>query len=543
MLGLSIVSAHQVFRGNVMPSVHRLFLLLVLSSLAMLAGCGGGGSHINPTPPPSGGFNASNLNGTYIFSTAGVDSSGAFVTIVGAFTADGGGKITGGTVDLTGINGTATSQPIAGNSSYVVTADGRGTASLMTSTIGAIGLDFVLTSSAHGLVTEFDTNGTGSGTLDLQSSVSQSQLAGSYSFVVAGSGASASFATVGAVTLDAAGNVTAGVEDFNNGGSSTGLTNVAISTSSTVLVGTGTAPGTAQFSSSTTAYSFHVYPINANHLKIIETDGLEFTSGDLLTQQKSLPSGTLVFTMAGFDSSILPLAVGGFLPTDPNGNITAGLEDFNDGGTVGQSMNVSGNFSALTGGRSQLTLNNFENGATNNVLGTYTFAAYPSANGTLLLEIDDAGITGGVALPQTSTTLAASQGYAFNLSAVNTAGISGLFEEDDIAEFSTTSSDFSGIVDFNDEGTVAFDKPLKGTYSISTGRGTSTSTSGSSTAFDITFYAVDGSTFLFIETDNNQIGTGLFQLQNAGAQAALASQHALIVPRPLPHASIRRNKK
>jgi hypothetical protein len=529
-----------------MRSVNRLSLLFILSSLAVLGACGGGGSHINPTPPPSGGFTPSSLNGTYVFSTSGVDSTGVFITIVGAFTANGSGGITAGTVNFTGGNvGTVTSQPLGGGSSYIVNADGRGTATLATTTIlGKIGLDFVLTSSNHGLVSEFDSNGTGSGTLDLQTAVSQAQLAGSFAFALAGSGPSnASFATVGALTLTSSGNVTAGVEDFNNGGSSTNLTNVSIATSSTVLVGTGTTPGTAQLSNSTAAYSFAVYPISATHLKLIETDGLEFTSGDLLSQQASLPSGTLVFTMAGFDSSGLPLAAGGFLPTDASGNITAGIEDFNDGGNAGQATSVSGSFSTLTGGRSQLALNSFENGGPNGVPATYTFAAYPSLGGTLLLEIDGAGITGGVALVQSSTSLAVSQGYGLNLSAVNTSGVSGFFEEDDIAEFTTTSAGFSGIVDFNDEGTLAFGKALAGTYSISSGRGTSTSNSGSSTAFNITFYAVDGKTFLFIETDNNQIGTGTFELQNPGPLPALASPHAMGLSRLLPHGSRREGNK
>jgi hypothetical protein len=58
------------------------------------------------------------------------------------------------------------------------------------------------------------------------------------------------------------------------------------------------------------------------------------------------------------------------------------------------------------------------------------------------LEMDGGG-TGfllGSALPQTSSTLAASQGYGMNLTGVNTV------EEDDIAEFTTTSSGFSGLI-------------------------------------------------------------------------------------------------
>ena len=48
--------------------------VIALFSLAFLvAACGGSGTH-SATPPPSGGFSNSNLNGTYTFSVAGADS-------------------------------------------------------------------------------------------------------------------------------------------------------------------------------------------------------------------------------------------------------------------------------------------------------------------------------------------------------------------------------------------------------------------------------------------------------------------------------------
>jgi len=59
-----------------------------------------------------------------------------------------------------------------------ITSDGRGLASL-TSAYGTYGFDFVLYSTSSGLITEYDANGTGSGTLDLQTAVtSLSALAG-----------------------------------------------------------------------------------------------------------------------------------------------------------------------------------------------------------------------------------------------------------------------------------------------------------------------------------------------------------------------------
>ena len=112
-----------------------------------------------------------------------------------------------------------TSEAIASSSSYGVNTDGRGQASLI-SPAGTIVLDFVLTSGSHGLVTEFDGNGTGSGTLDLQTALTgQSQLAGSYAFALGGFDASGNpSATVGAFALDQNGNITTGAQDINDNG-------------------------------------------------------------------------------------------------------------------------------------------------------------------------------------------------------------------------------------------------------------------------------------------------------------------------------------
>src|SRR5438045_8615345 len=79
---------------------NRLVLPVMLSSLVALAACGGGGiSHVI-TPPPTGNFTNSDLNGTYVFSVTGSDVNFAFLTMVGTLTADGNGTIEGGTLDF-----------------------------------------------------------------------------------------------------------------------------------------------------------------------------------------------------------------------------------------------------------------------------------------------------------------------------------------------------------------------------------------------------------------------------------------------------------
>ena len=517
-----------LFRKTI-ASISSLLLL------GFLAGCGS--SSNSAVAPPSGGFTNSNLSGTYVFSTAGSDAStGEPLMIMGAFTANGSGSISAGNVDVAapGLGGFA-SQAIGGGSGYSITADGRGQVHLSNTALGTVTLDFVLQSSSHGLVTEFDANGTGSGTIDLQNSPA---VGTSYAFELSGVDASiAPFAVAGAFTAGAG-----GVEDFNDAFAYTAAT----LTSSTVTLGTSTAPGTAQLVSTAGTFNYDVYAIDPTHFKLIENDSAEFVAGDVFqqtaAQQTTLPSGTLAFTMAGLDSGENPLALGGLLPTDTGGNITGGLEDYNDAGAnVGQATAVAGGFSALSsGGRSQLTLTSFENGG-GALLGTSIFAAYPSSGGTLLLEIDGAGATSGVAFVQSSTTLGASQGYGVNLTAVNVGGGSGaFFEEDDIAEFTTTSSGFSGLIDQNDQGTTHSDRTLDGNYTVGTGRGTASFLQGTSSSaqayFNVIFYPVDGTNFLMIESDTTQVGTGTFELQSTpGGSSTSIARPLFTRPRPMGH--------
>ena len=151
-----------------------LVLLLAVSTLSLLVGCGS--SSPTAVAPPSGGFSVSNLNGTYVFSVSGIDVNGVPLSILGALTANGSGGITGGTIDINDPDSDLSAEQVAdaaisSGSSYKVGVDGRGQASLNTSTpFGTITLDFVLADPTHGLVTEFDGNATGSGTLDLKAS-------------------------------------------------------------------------------------------------------------------------------------------------------------------------------------------------------------------------------------------------------------------------------------------------------------------------------------------------------------------------------------
>jgi len=497
--------------------------IIAVFFLVFLVACGS--STVKATPPPTGGFSNSNLTGTYVFSTVGSDSAGNFLAITGTFTANGtggSGGITGGTLDIndSGFTAPLTNNPITGGT-YLVTQDGRGQATLTTATpFGtSIEVDFVLTSSEHGLITEFDKNGSGSGSLDLQSAASQ-PAAGTYVFglsgvsgINVGTGAPIPLATAGAITLDASGNGT-GSMDYNNNATSSVLT---VNSGSSILVG-GT-PGKATLVSSAGTFNFDIYAIDPTHMKFIETDTFPILAGDLFSQTSStFPSGQLVFTMAGYDyPAAAPLAAGGLMTSDGASTISSGEEDFNDSGTADTTPQSFSGTITSSGGRYLLQLNTFENGASG-AIGTFTFAAYPSSGGIQLVEVDGNGISAGAAFAQSSTSLASGQGYGLNLAAANSAG-----EEDDIAEFTANSGVLTGIVDINDQGQPSFDQRVSGNYTLdspATGRGVLTSN-----MFNGAFYVVNATDVLFLETDSSQLGTGAFQVQHASAKSTLTAAH------------------
>ena len=166
----------------------------------------------------------------------------------------------------------------------------------------------------------------------------------------------------------------------------------------------------------------------------------------------------------------------------------------------------------------------FYNGV-NGGTGTYTFTAYPSTSGILLLEIDNLGISAGAAFPQSATTFAASQGYGLNLTGSNSNG-----EVDDIAEFTANAGGTlsNGLIDENDEGSLASDQKLGsgGTYTFdSTGSGRGIlSYPATDTTFigtlNLAFYVANSSTAIFIDGDSAQAGSGLFQLQGSSTSSA-----------------------
>jgi hypothetical protein len=537
---------------------NRLLAPALLFTLAILTGCGGGGSGItNPIAPPTGSFSNSNLKGTYVFSVSGLDdlNTGNPYALVGTFTADGNGGISSGAYDMNDtafpVNSIApvADQSISGGN-YAVQVDGRTRVTLNTSTPfgnnSNIILDLVLQNSSHGLVTQFDANASGSGTVDLQTA--GATPTGAYAFSLSGAGVNSGqpFAAVGNFAIGSTG--ITGLADVNEAG-------VAAFTSQSLTgsfsLGPSANPATT-LSAGPLSGTFDVFAIDASHLKLIEMDQTNVLVGDAYAQTSTaMPVGTQAFTLAGCapctSNTFTPSAFGGFIVTDGSGNITnASTEDYNVGGTASTTSGpFSGTYAAGGTGRYQL-------GSFTSFVGGTTYAAYPSSGGLLLLEIDNAGLSIGAAYPQTSgASFAASEGYGLNLTGTNLNGVGSIYgggspvEIDDIAEFAAaaTGSTITGVIDENyapgggpnyglglSSGTYQ-GPDASGRYALSAAAGNQNNGTLNG-GFNLIFYTADGVTFPFIEADSSQIATGVFVQQNSSAASSSAAMKSTIFMAP-----------
>jgi hypothetical protein len=526
-----------------------LMALAAVSGIFLAVGCGS--SNNNPPINPVG-FNNASLTGTYVFSSTGVDVNGATLSIAGALTSNGTGGITGGTMDVVDLEGPVSVAQAISSGTYSIGADGRGQIKINSSdsNIGSINVDVVLSSTSHGLLTEFDLNGSGSGTIDLQTPLTGiSQLAGPYAYTMAGTdGEDDPFATAGAFTFDSGGAITngSGIEDFNV----SGIPYPAETVTGGIVLGTGTGPAVATLTTSAfNTLTFDVYPIDATHFKFIETDAVEFLAGDVYSQTgATIPTGNMVFTMGGADNNG-PVANGGLFNSDGAGNFNNGLEDINDGGNVSVGQlpftGTSGSLgSAPIGGRVLVGLGGFDP-ATQIVI--YPFSG-SAGNGLLMLEMDDNGVMVGAALAQTATAFSAAN-YGLNLTGENSDGETG-GEVDDIGQFNATATaspatNMTGVLDENDQGAALISTTLSGTYtpdSPATGRGSIVVTTPGTLigGLSLEYYVVDSATTVFIDLDSGdngfpQVGLGSFELQTApsgGGVKAMAKSGGVVIVHP-----------
>ena len=458
------------------------------------------------------------LNGPFAFSYSGSDSGGYFAA-AGSFVADGQGNITSGIEDIESYSvGVSTGEPFTGT--YVVGPDGRTTASIDNGH-GVATLQFALTTNQHGLMIRFDTNNTGSGTVDQQNlndlTTSSTVVTGPYAF--SASGVDATFkpiALAGEVTSNGGGGIPASgsMIDVNDGG--------VVATQSPTIAGSyaldtgnaGTGRGTLTLpSTGGTPPQFAFYVIDSTHLHIIETDGTARLAGDMYSGANGSFSGTYVFTAGGSSSTTANAAYaeGGAFTSSGSGSITGGALDVNNAGTVTTNTTISTTPYSTNGTTGRIAL----------TLGSSQFAAYPTAQGTLaMVEIDSAAVATGLAYPQVSadaSTVPGTGSFAFAL------GGQGLFHQapgsaqpDAEGQLTLSGTAISGgNFDINNFNATFKTDPVNTTNSTfatpaSNGRGTLTlEGQNPDVTYKLVYYVIDDNTALFFDQDATRIAIGI----------------------------------
>lgn len=224
--------------------------------------------------------------------------------------------------DTTDVNGLATST--------VVTANGTN------------GGPYAATAAVPGVATPADFNLTN--TLPFKT----------YAFFVSGEELTSTFyALAGAVQIDTAGNVLAGEQDYNDGGTIASFEPAGDTiTGGTLQVSSTTGQGTLTLNTSNSSLgvggteTFGVQFVNAAHALINQFDGSATSSGSIDVQ--TLPAtldGAYAFTLTGVDPFSSAVDFGGVFTISGGTTLQNGLLDTNDQGTATTGSSLTGTIS------------------------------------------------------------------------------------------------------------------------------------------------------------------------------------------------------
>jgi len=504
-------------------------------------------------------FSDESLNGPYAFSYQGNNSSG-FTAVMGSFIAQGSsGQIFGGTQDIH-TAGSSSPARTQFTGTFSINPDGTGTATLPSS----MTWEFALVSNPVGgsarlaRMIRFDTNSTGSGTINAQNSaqLGASAFSGNYAFGLSGvDSTGAPLALAGRFFADGVSTIPPGsaIQDINDNGKSTFTVSTTTTTTTpadTTLQGTfqmdATLPssgrGTLTFSSTNTSVfttpttlQFVFYIVDSTHLKVMETDNNAALTGDFYSAANTpadgafnsaaaLPAGSYAFTVAGSGTNGA-YAAGGILnstggSTSGTSGQVSGMLDVNNGiGDIRLNGTITSSTYSVDLNYGRITLPITVNGATANFAG-YT-ANYNTSNGTVLLvvliELDSKTIARGIAFPQSSPS--APQGnYALNLAGAS-GPKNGAVEQDILGQISTVgTTSLNGSIFINNVaiGAVAPHISLTSNTNVvspaSNGRGTATIATSPAT-FSLAYYVIDTNSVLLLETDGARVTTGVMTKQ------------------------------
>lgn len=343
--------------------------------------------------------------------------------------------------------------------------------------------------------------GSSGGANPINGPFNNASLSGTYAFTFSGVNQAGFLAVAGSFQANGSGTITGGTVDVNSG---TGIfTNQSITGSYNVH---NNGQGTATLTSSAATFNIDFVLISNQHALVIRFDNNSTASGSIDLQTSSAFSlasaaGTLVFNVSGINSGGNTEGSAGVFTLDASGNLTSGVEDINDNGTLSTNVALTPTSAAMSSpvnGRGTLTIN----GAI-----TFHFVYYiVNANQLNVVETDLSPVLAGNIFRQTSITVSGS--FAFTVGGASTGGpfvAGGIINTDGAGNVLNTS-----VEDVNNGGTISQNVTLSGTYFVSgNGRGVVTLNSGS---INLAAYpSVAGIQVLEIDSTTVASGTALQQ--------------------------------
>jgi hypothetical protein len=486
-------------------------------------------------------------NGTYVFSLGGQHASGGYFTYVaGAFTVDG-GVVTSGEQDFRDYYNPSTLTDVITGGSVTTTSDGNLQIALETgdAAIGVSGtetLNATVVSSTKALINEFDTSATASGELDLQTTtapVCATPPCG-YAFFVNGGDAITNPTSIagvmaitgvsgGAGTISGAGSVF----DYNDLGT--------VQQNQPFAASTVSAPdgfGRVQFSlilnnSDVGGIGLAGYVVDGNRIALVENSGDPndivhgVTGGAAFAQgantgnfsAASIKGTSFVFAANGGDKNGF-FQTAGVLTTNSDGSSVSGTLSANDltGAGVQTPIAFTGSYAVAATGRVALS------GLNDGFISTaqlYLTAGHQA----ILATADPAEQVAGYIYQQTGpfTSGSFAGNYALNATGFGFPVILSPVEFDAVGSITAGSGSLSGTVDLNLLAAIQNTSPkadvaisgnfTAGSSAISSGTITGLDVTTSSNQDSFTYYLIDATQGVVIETDPNQLTLGYFELQ------------------------------
>jgi hypothetical protein len=466
-------------------------------------------------------------NGTYIYHFSGYDGTGPSF-FVGAFTVAG-GVITAGEQDFSDAATNDTADPlvpsgctlsVTGNTIQVVLQ-------VSSTTIGVNGIETlrgVASSSSRLLISEFDTFGAGTGSIDLQTSAAGPS--GGYAFAVTGwdLGASSNSRLSFGGILNVSGSTIAvgnSVFDYNLEGS-VGQDLLFASGSVTAPDSFGRVTFTLNPSTTSGVPNFLLtgYTVSTIQIQLVESQtasgALDDDLGGMALGQKttqfsaaSIANTTYVHAASGEDVNNVATFAGSFV-FGSSGSVTGNLA-LNDFTNFIATPITSGTYTVDITGRvtvSNLVTTQFPNDP-------FSFQLYLDGNGNAMeIGADSLQFTEGQAYLQTATSADYEGSYAIAGQGVNNPASEVAWSG--AGPVAITSDALAGSTDYNTQGlTPSAATPLSGTETSTTTPPTLSVTGIDSSSFTssrgYTYFPIDTRRFVAIETDGNQMGLLTFE--------------------------------